>query len=100
MCVHNVSFICLKHGGLLIQSYMPNFSLAFMLFLTIRSVSVSRSGSLSILQSSCDQRAHLSFKSLALPKSMSWALAIPSNRLMPGSPRASRFSKWVPGPMY
>ena len=29
---------------------------------------------------------------------MSWALAILSNRLMPGSSRASRFFKWVPGP--
>ena len=47
MCVqNNVSFYwCVKHGGLLIQSYMPNFSLAFMIFLTVRSVGVLRPGS-------------------------------------------------------
>ena len=69
MCVHNnVSFIIgLEHGGLLIQSYMPNLSLAFMMFLTIRSVRVLRPGSLSILAIILRSAAHLSSKSLALP---------------------------------
>ena len=47
MCVHNnVSFYCgVEQWGTLIQSYMPYLSLAFMIFLTIRSVRVLRPGS-------------------------------------------------------
>ena len=48
------------------QVYMPNLSIAFIIFLTIRPVRFLRPGSLSILAIILRSASHLSFKSLGL----------------------------------
>ena len=80
--------------------YNLNFLLAAIIFRDNFSMANFLPGSASMAWTIFRSAFHLSRMLLALEYSISCCLAILSKRLIPGSPRASRFLRNVPGPRY